>query len=603
MKLIISASFAVLLFHNSLAQVNGPSPVNLNEQYTYSFNDGVVYLQQNWIITGGTLISKYLSSGIYYAEVQWTSAGTGIVEFRDQNYNLRGSKSVTVQVPVPNTTYSNTQNCGSTIVTRSGSPPAATTWYWQTSSTGTSTTLGSGASITRTSTGTVYLRALNGTTWSPTSQSVGTVAIVSSTTVPASSTDGNLISYATSSVPVSVAVVPGATSYRWYNSSSTLIASATTNSYSPSVPPNTSQSFSAEAVTGNCASTTRRSVIATVHPEPVITLTNNIESATPFTATVLNYTYSTYQWLDKNGTAILGETSSSYTMGAGNYTIRVTKANSPPFDLPVYIGGNNKIVSTDVLVELVTSEQAIDILPVGSKSIVSQFFDGLGRPLQTVSWKNSSSLQDLVVPIEYDLLGREVRKYLPFTGGSNGWFKPNALKDPSNLSTDKQVLYQSGAQYQFYQGTNYVAADGSPFTETAFSQDPLSRPVKQGAPGADWQPDAVNDYISADHTIKNGYETNTSGDAVKAWTYTAPTASTSLYLAPAGLYPVSQLHKGKTKDEQGNQIFEFKNKEGKTYLKKVQAPNGEWAETYYIYNKAGDLVLVLPPEAVKELLK
>ncbi|RZS93147.1 DUF6443 domain-containing protein [Aquimarina brevivitae] len=58
-------------------------------------------------------------------------------------------------------------NCGSTLLTR-GNPPSGETWYWQSTSGGTSTT-NSATSVTRTSGDTYYLRARNNSTqcWSP----------------------------------------------------------------------------------------------------------------------------------------------------------------------------------------------------------------------------------------------------------------------------------------------------------------------------------------------------------------------------------------------------------------------------------------------------
>jgi hypothetical protein len=50
-------------------------------------------------------------------------------------------------------------NCGNTMIARSGSPPSGVTWYWQGTSCGANTEMGSGPEYTVTSADTYYLRA------------------------------------------------------------------------------------------------------------------------------------------------------------------------------------------------------------------------------------------------------------------------------------------------------------------------------------------------------------------------------------------------------------------------------------------------------------
>ena len=50
-----------------------------------------------------------------------------------------------------------------------------------------------------------------------------------------------------------------------------------------------------------------------------------------------------------------------------------------------------------------------------------QYFDGLGRPDQTIHVALSPLGNDIIQPIEYDQYGREAKKYLPYRGSnSNG---------------------------------------------------------------------------------------------------------------------------------------------------------------------------------------
>ncbi|PCJ78661.1 MAG: hypothetical protein COA57_16030 [Flavobacteriales bacterium] len=114
-----------------------------------------------------------------------TSSGTYYIRARD-NVGLCwsagcGSVAVTVNAnPAnPGNPTSNSPQCADVdvTITRSGSPPAGVTWYWQGTSCGTSTGLGSGTTYTATSSGTYYIRARNNTSlcWSTT---CGSVAVI-----------------------------------------------------------------------------------------------------------------------------------------------------------------------------------------------------------------------------------------------------------------------------------------------------------------------------------------------------------------------------------------------------------------------------------------
>jgi hypothetical protein len=118
--------------------------------------------------SGTTYIAT--SSGTYYLRAQnssgcWSSTSASI------------TISITNTPQAPNNPTSNSPQCISSTLTRSGTPPTGTTWYWQgTNANGTSTTLGSGATFTATTSGTHYIRALNSSgCWSSTSGSVSVI--------------------------------------------------------------------------------------------------------------------------------------------------------------------------------------------------------------------------------------------------------------------------------------------------------------------------------------------------------------------------------------------------------------------------------------------
>src|SRR5690606_11448105 len=106
----------------------------------------------------------------------------------------------------------------------------------------------------------------------------------------------------------------------------------------------------------------------------------------------------------------------------------------------------NYIVSNTILRPGVT-EGDIDTLSINSMSQTIQYFDGLGRPIQTVMTQGSPDRKDIVQPVVYDAFGREAKKYLPYApdGTGNGWYKENPVGTSS---------YNGSAHHTFYNETN-----------------------------------------------------------------------------------------------------------------------------------------------------
>ncbi|MBX2969800.1 MAG: hypothetical protein KF803_10560 [Cyclobacteriaceae bacterium] len=616
-------------------EITGPTTANVGETKSYSliWRDGFYQIDAPW---GGTPYWNAIGGTVTFGNanggsVQWNASGPRSVFFEYYTWNdfyyddLMVTVSGSSAPATPNTTFTTTQNCNSTTVQRNSNPPSGVEWYWQTSTTGTSTSLGSGSSINRTTSGNLYLRARQSTspfTWSTSSQHVGNITVITTPpAVSATSTSNDIISNTGGQVTVSVSAVSEATSYRWYTvaSGGTAIGGVSGTSYSPTLTQTTT--YYVASVKGNCASTTRRSVTAGVHPAPQVSSTNNgvITMGTPVTLS-LNYSYDTYQW-KKNGTNISGATSATYqTNQSGDYSVQVSKGTATGVvSVAKLIGSGpsgqnmNYIVSNTILKAGVT-EADIDTLGVKSLSQTIQYFDGLGRPIQSVVTQGSPNKKDIVQPVLYDQFGREARKYLPYVATTNdGWYKANPVGTTN---------YTGSPHHTFYTETNsLIARDAAPYSETIFEPSPLNRVIKQGAPGTTWQPDGTHSYTSNDHTIKMGYEFNAANE-VLLWTFTYPTeeyttAATNAFgkvnagtTAAPIYYAANQLYKNLTKDEQGNQVVEYVDKQGRTVLKRVQAVAGShpttgtnkdvnYASTYYIYDDFGNLVCAIQPEGVK----
>jgi len=245
-------------------------------------------------------------------------------------------------------------------------------------------------------------------------------------------------------------------------------------------------------------------------------------------------------------------------------------------------------------------DETINSLDVHERMLQHSFFDGLGRPDQVVRQKQSPEFKDLIQSVVYDKYGIESVRYLIYAEGDDSWFKSDFKgKDHAQYAnSDKSPLYR------FYQNTPEVAHSEHPYAVTVFERSPLGRVVEQGTPGDSWQPDANNAWASQDHTTKYAYELNSSSEVLQ-WTHT--TSSDPQYLfgnlsagtaASPVYYPANELTKNKTKDEDHHEVYEFKDKQGRVILKQSQVDGSVFASTYFIYDLSGQLVSVIPPQAV-----
>lgn len=216
----------------------------------------------------------------------------------------------------------------------------------------------------------------------------------------------------------------------------------------------------------------------------------------------------------------------------------------------------------------------------------TQYFDRLGRLLQVVNKGISSSGKDLVTSNIYDEFGREIYKYLPFvpqTGNtSDGKFKI----DPFNL------------QKAFYQDSNLnsgVKDESIFYSQVDFEPSPLNRVLNTYAPGNSWSKAGGN------HPVSHQYQANNIADSVRIWDMSGSVPVST------NIYDAGQLYKNVMTDESGNQTIEYKDKENRLILKKVQlsdlpgTAHVGWLSTYYIYDVLGNLRFVVPPLAVEKI--
>ena len=122
------------------------------------------------------------------------------------------------------------------------------------------------------------------------------------------------------------------------------------------------------------------------------------------------------------------------------------------------------------------------------------YFDGLGRPIQSIAKQAGGNKQDIITPFIYDEFGRQLREYLPYS------------RSTTSLDLDVGLLPVNGeisllnTQYlnEFPEDLNGAV---NPYSEKRLEDSPIGRVLQQSAPGSEWS-------MSNSHTIRFDYSTN-----------------------------------------------------------------------------------------------
>ncbi|MDR2086569.1 MAG: DUF6443 domain-containing protein, partial [Dysgonamonadaceae bacterium] len=199
-----------------------------------------------------------------------------------------------------------------------------------------------------------------------------------------------------------------------------------------------------------------------------------------------------------------------------------------------------------------------------------QYFDGLGRPLETVQKGITPTKADLVTYQEYDGFGRESKSWLPARATNNNGAFVNF--------TD----FQNKASATYNNTTYNAVADAAPYSYPVYEASPLNRITQQYAPGAAWH--------NNDKSLKTEYLTNNSTYSCLSYAVSGDN------LVKNGNYADNQLYVTKMTDEENNVSYEFKDKLGQVVLQRQMDGNIKH-DTYYVYDDFGNLRFVIPPIA------
>jgi RHS repeat-associated protein len=411
--------------------------------------------------------------------------------------------------------------------------------------------------------------------------------------------------------------------YHWYDAPA---GGSPISAITPALTDNTTFYVAKYSLTSHCESNQRVPFVVTTDAAPsadagedrslVLTNDPSLNSATIVgMGSDPDGSIASYTWSQISGpsTAQLNQTLATANLQfseRGSYVFRLKVTDNYGFDasddmeFTVAYPDNNYNYVTEETVFSAGARTASDVdaltVPLGEKSKMTQVMDGLGRPMQKINMQGSPSNNDIVQPIAFDKNGRESLKYLPYVSwDGNGLYKDDPLSGIKGyLRSPHNLFYSNGASDQ-------VADDNRPFSETVFEASPLNRPSKEYGPGLDWKNGSTHDNFRASSFLTNVDGTAIGSEQIIFWIVNAsgkPMRSTFIN------YPTGHLQILSTTDEQGHEVREYMDKEGRTILKKVQAvdtPNvnntEHWAQTYYIYDDLGMLRFVLQPNLSQTL--
>ena len=197
-----------------------------------------------------------------------------------------------------------------------------------------------------------------------------------------------------------------------------------------------------------------------------------------------------------------------------------------------------------------------------------QYYDGLGRPVQTIALGQTPTSSDLVTRTQYTGLKRHTRTWLPVVSETQG----QSMDDTEFISLC-QSLY----------------ADVRPYTETVYENTALNRISAVKRPGRTWER----------HPKTYQYNINTTGENICKYTVLNGGllgGSLGDKLKYEGNYASGTLYKNTISDEDGISVTTYTDKLNRTIMENRNGHN-----TYYVYDELDRLRLVLPPACSQQI--
>ncbi|WP_218149828.1 DUF6443 domain-containing protein [Niastella yeongjuensis] len=237
-------------------------------------------------------------------------------------------------------------------------------------------------------------------------------------------------------------------------------------------------------------------------------------------------------------------------------------------------------------------------------SEMTEYADGLGRPLQTVIRQLSPEVKDLVSSINYDDLGLQTFSYPTYVQINGSHTDDGSFKNQP---------YSSMGTFFSDSSRNPGCIGESKYSLTYFERSPLNRQIRELPPGNSWVSSgggaSIYGMLGSGKEIK--YSVNNESDLVRVWnigydtlSYDASDSTSNIPVSP-GYYPPGTLYKITYHSGQGNgnTKIEFKDSEGRTVLTRITAQTtlndagSHGLDTYNVFDDFGRLRFVISPKA------
>ncbi|MBX2963967.1 MAG: hypothetical protein KF687_15755 [Cyclobacteriaceae bacterium] len=646
--------------------ISGPTSVTANTTHNYSLFDDVMYANPNFIASNGTIVSQSHSGFNHYVTVTWACPASGTLSFRNGSTVIHTlTATITcMALSTPGASFTYTYNCSNTVITRSV-PPKLTNeaWFWQSSSSGTSTA-NSTTTNTVTTAGTYYLRSRSSVCTSCWSAALPTDHVDIGPKTPVATGASRCGS---GQVTLTATPSPNTAGHtiRWYNAPSGGSVLHTGTTYSPSVTGNTT--FYASTYNSNsptCESPQRAPAEVTVDPVSVGgAASSTVHDATgefspKGTLTLAGHTGSVVRWEYNTGAGwqladkSAGKTSWNYFMLPETRQYRAV----------VKSGSCSEVTSTPVTLEVLHLPYASSLQLTANAGSSYKWFKGtteISGATQQTHTVNEQGLYTVKLNGATDV--KQV--FYVFPTMSNNSQKVNAV---STVSILKEGVTASTSLYalepkEIMQSVSYQDGMGRTFQQIAVGLSPGQTDIvtatgfgKQGLTDTTYLPYVAQarDGRYKKTAIRGTGNTYTTSDQYQFYQNTpdvvtdsypfartlhrnTPDAKVTEQGAPGaawqpgnnhtvrnvmalnngtyvvkrwkpdgtttGNYPTSSVVVSITTDENGNKVRTYTNGAGQTVLKQVEVGTSNWLDTYFIYDENGQLKYQVPPKAVEVL--